>query len=253
MSYTDHYTQKLSIISLIPDEKILQPVNMPVNIYIQETANLYNWCQADREKLTANGLDWSIVEDMPARIDTLSEAQARWEASDMKDIEVEKEWDEKSPAAHGFRKQLVRSLKFRFSDNPAVISRLNRISEGESNSAMIQSLRSLYIVGKEHLEYLRSVNFDITMLDRAAEMSQEMTMLFAAVNSRRAFCSDTLKIRNQAYTYLREAAMMVKKHADFLFWRDPVRMKGYTSNYYRKQYLKRKNEKVDDKTEQVSP
>lgn len=252
MSYKDHYSEKLSIISSIPDERISQPLNMPVNIYIQEAENLYNWCQPDREKLAANGLDWSIVEDMPARIDTLREAQARWEASDTKDIEVEKKWDEKAPAAHDFRKELARSLKFRFSDNHTMVTRLNRMSEGESNSAMIQSLRGLSVVGKEHIEYLESVNFDITLLDKAAEMSQEMASLLGAVNSRRAFCSDTLKIRNQAYTYLREAVSALKKHAGFLFWRDPVRMKGYTSNYYRKQYLKRKNEKVNEETEQVS-
>ncbi len=92
MTTTDHYSEKISIIKSIADDKILVPGSIPVNVYLQEAENLYNWCQPDKERLTAQGLKWQIVEDMPARIDALREAQARWATSDSTDIETEKLW-----------------------------------------------------------------------------------------------------------------------------------------------------------------
>jgi hypothetical protein len=70
MNNINHYSAKLSSIQTITHDRILIPGSIPVNVYLQESENLYNWCQPDKEKLTANGLNWSLVEDMPARIDT---------------------------------------------------------------------------------------------------------------------------------------------------------------------------------------
>lgn len=251
MNNIDHYTEKITVIRSIPDEKILTPAGMPVNIYIQEAENLYNWCQPDREKLTANGMDWAVVEDIPARAGALREAQSRWVNSDKWDIETETQWDEKSSAAHILRKDLVRAFRFIFSDNASVISRVNMLAEGDSNPKIIQSLNDLSNFGREYTAVLQAARFDITLLDRAAEMSCEMASLLGAVNSRRAFSSDALKIRNQAYTHLKEAVSGVKKHANYIFWRDPVRMKGYTSEYYRKKYLKSRNQKEESAPENI--
>jgi hypothetical protein len=252
MNNTDHYSEKLSIIQAIPEEKIQVPGSMPVSVYLQEAENLCDWSKQDKDKLTANGLDWSLIDDMPARIDTLREAQARWVISDTGDIEVEKQWDEKSPAAHEFRKKLVRAMKFRFRNNASVLPKISKFGEGESNAAMIQALRELAVFGREHIDFLHTCNFDITLLDSAENMSREMAALMAAVNSRRAFCSDALKIRNQAYTYLRDAVSELKNHANYVFWRDPLRLKGYVSDYNRKRYLKSRNKAAVTETENIT-
>ena len=243
MTNQDHYSEKLTIITSIADDKILIPAGIPVNVYLQEAENLYNWCQPDKERLVAQGLQWQIVEDMPARIDALREAQARWAASDSTDVETEKEWEEKSPAAHLLRQNLVRSLKFAFSNNRAAVAKISKLGDKSSNAAMIQALRDISVFGKEHIDLLKHTSFDMTMLDTAAAMSREMASLLGAINSRRAFCSDSLKIRNQAYTYLKEAVTELKRHAAFVLWKDSARLKGYASDYYRKQYTKRKNQK----------
>lgn len=77
MSKTNFFESKLDVIRAIPDSGIIMPGSIPVSVYLQEAENLYNWCQLDKEKLVNGGLQWSIVDDMPARIDTLREAQAR--------------------------------------------------------------------------------------------------------------------------------------------------------------------------------
>lgn len=155
-------------------------------------------------------------------------------------------WDEKSPAAHLLRQNLVRSLKFAFASNKAAAAKVSKLGDKTSNAAMIQALRDISVFGKEHIELLRNTSFDITMLDTAAVMSREMASLLGAVNSRRAYCSDSLKIRNQAFTYLKEAVTELKRHAAFVLWKEPARLKGYASDYNRKRRIKNKSQKENE-------
>ncbi len=229
-----------------PAGKTRKPGSIPVKVYLQEAENICNWCRQDREILTANGLDWTIIEDMPNRIDALREAQARWTTSDSRDTETEREWIEKSDSAREFRAGLVRSLKFVFRRNHPAISKIKRIAEGSSHAAMIQSLRDFSVFGQEHAEFLKNTKFDITLLDTAGVMSRELATLLGAVNTARAFSSDLLKVRDQAFTQLDEALKELKDHADYVFRHDPSRLSGYSSDYYRKNYLKSKKKKASD-------
>lgn len=77
----------------------------------------------------------------------------------------------------------------------------------------------------------------------------EMASLLGAVKSKRAFCSDSLKIRNQAYTYLKEAVTEIKSHAGFVLWNDPSRLRGYASEYMRR---KNKSRKKKEETAEAS-
>jgi D-mannonate dehydratase len=76
MSNVEEYNMKLEVIKAIPDDQIKNPNSMPIRIYIQEAEHLYEWCQEDKDELTAKGLDWTVVEDLPVRCGALSEAES---------------------------------------------------------------------------------------------------------------------------------------------------------------------------------
>jgi len=57
---------KLSTLETITTDAIKHPT-IPVQIYVQEAEDLFNWCQIDKGALTAAGLDWQLVEDLPVR------------------------------------------------------------------------------------------------------------------------------------------------------------------------------------------
>ena len=78
MSDKENYDKKLEEIKAIREEQIKRPNNIPVDVYIQEANNLYEWCLDDKEKLTALGLNWELVTDLPARASALKEAESRW-------------------------------------------------------------------------------------------------------------------------------------------------------------------------------
>jgi hypothetical protein len=142
MNHRDFFTEKLDVIKSIPDNMVLSPGNTPVSVYLQEAETLFNWCQPDKEILTFNGLDWSLVEDLPARADALREAQARWNSSRYSNAEAIKLWKEKSPAARDLKVTLIHSLKFLFRDKPEVSSNLKRLGKLNTYDDMIQALRA---------------------------------------------------------------------------------------------------------------
>jgi hypothetical protein len=76
MSNVEEYNMKIEVIKAIPDDQIKNPNSMPIRIYIQEAEHLYEWCQEDKDELTAKGLDWTVVEDLPVRCGALSEAES---------------------------------------------------------------------------------------------------------------------------------------------------------------------------------
>jgi hypothetical protein len=68
MSYIEDYNRKIEVLKAIPDDQIKSPKNIPLGIYTQEAEYLEKWCQDDKEELTAKGLDWAVVEDLPITI-----------------------------------------------------------------------------------------------------------------------------------------------------------------------------------------
>jgi hypothetical protein len=50
--------------------------------------------------------------------------------------------------------------------------------------------------------------------------------------------SEAKKIRDQAFTHVKEAVDLIRKCGKFVFWRNATRLKGYRSNHLRKMRLR---------------
>ena len=105
---------------------------------------------------------------------------------------------------------------------------------------MIQDLNNLAVIGRENPEPLEKINFDMALVEKAAETADEMGALFAASNAEDDD-SEALKIRNKAYTYLKQAVDEVRDCGQYVFWRDKGRCRGYINRYFRRKYNARKN------------
>ena len=95
MSNIENYKEKLGTIQAIPDDEIRTP-GIPVDVFLQEAENPYQWCLADKEKLEAAGLDWTFVDDLPVRAGAAREAESRWVKERFTRKDAEKEWQEKT-------------------------------------------------------------------------------------------------------------------------------------------------------------
>ena len=65
-------------------------------------------------------------------------------------------------------------------------------------------------------------------------MSKKMHEMKAAATTDK-YDKDVKRIRDQAYTHLKEAVDALRRCGQFVFWKNEDRRKGYTSQYNRTQ------------------
>ena len=234
MSYIEDYNMKIEVIKTITDDQIKVPQNVPLGIYIQEAENLYRWCQDDKEELTAKGLDWTVVEDLPVRCGALSQSESQWQIKQVLRRKAENIWVRESPKGYALRDELIHHFKYAFRDDSSLIGWVRDIAGRLTHSGMIRSLKDLSALGKANQELLTNIGFDLTLLDLASQTSDDLTAKNAAGSWKSEDYLEAKKIRCQAFTHLKEAVDLVCKYGRYVFWRNPARLKGYRSDYRRR-------------------
>jgi hypothetical protein len=227
----EDYEKKLDEIKAIREDQVKTPNNIPVDVYIQEANNLYQWCRNDKEILTALGLNWELVTDLPARIGALMEAESRWNEQRFSGKEAVKKWQEESPIAYDLRDDILQCFRYAFRKDDELLRKLARFPRSKAHADMIQDLNNLAGIGKANPMLLEKINFDMTLLDRADKTSKRIAGILAAANCERGEGSDGKNIRDRAYTHLKEAVDEIYECGQFAFRKDEERRRGYRSNY----------------------
>lgn len=244
MANSDDYQAKIAEIEAIPDDELKSP-NMPVDVFLQEIENSSKWVQEDNDRLITAGLDWNLVEDLSMRAGALREAQSLWFRARFAREEAEKEWKTKAPEAYDLRDTLLHDFHFAFRNDPNLAKRVSAIAEGSGHADMIQDLNDLALLGKKHVEELTKIGFDMTLLDQAAVVSDEMASLLSSITTDRADRSVERIIRDKVFIYAKQAIDEIRACGQYVFWRDDERLKGYVSHYFRS---RRKKGPASDKT-----
>jgi len=227
------YNELLPLIQAISPETVVTPT-VPVDVFVQEAENLAHWCSGDQTALVNASLDWGLVIDLPVRAGACREAQSIWIKERNMSEEAEQLWKVEAPAAFGMRDQLIHTFRYAFRKDAGLLARIDEIALGDSNADMVQDLNDLSVLGKAHLDLLGLINFSPDALDEAAATADRMADLLGATNGERKEVSEAMIIRDKAYTYLKLAVDEIRECGKFVFWRNPDRLKGNISDYYRK-------------------
>ena len=247
MSNIEEYNNKIEVIIAIPGDQIKVPNSIPVKTYIQEAEALYAWCQADKDTLMARGLDWTVVEDLPARCGALRRAQSNWKDERFSREEAEKIWMQESIKGYALKDELVHHFYYAFRDDTTLMGKVNDISEDGTHDGMIQGLNNLHAMGMSNQALLTNIGFDLTLLDLALQKSDELASMYAEAFRDREDYSEVKRIRDQAFTHLKEAVDKIRQCGQYVFWRNAARVKGYRSNYLRR--LRRRSTDADNESE----
>jgi len=231
MSNNEDYLAKLDAIKAIPEEEVLVP-NLPMDVYLQANENLYHWSLDDAEQLAGIGITQEQLDDLAVRNGACREAQSVWNKDYRSQQEAQKKWITDSPAAYDLRDELLHTLRYAYRNDEALMNRVRAIAEGDGHADMIQDLNDLAVLGKENPESLNGINFDLTKLDTAATLSDDMADLLAEANGDKVVQNESKVIRDKAYTYVKVLADEIREAGKFLFWRDRNRSKGYTLSYW---------------------
>jgi hypothetical protein len=233
MSSSEDYNQLLSEIQAITPENVLTP-NMPVDVFVQEAENLYHWSIDDWTPLTSAGLNGNLINLLPVRSGACRESQSLWIKERNVRKEAEQAWKEQAPAAYDLRNQLVHAFRYAFRKQEGLLARVEEIAQGDSNSDMVQDLNDLSVLGKANLDLVTVVGISPEMLDNAANVADAMGDILGATNGERQTDSEAMIIRDQAFTLLKQAVDEIRECGKFVFWRNPDRLKGYTSDYWQR-------------------
>lgn len=231
MANIDDYNARINEISAIPDEKAPEPV-MPVDVFLQESENLYQWSLMDADPLSAIGTGPGIINEIPIRAGACREAQSRWFKDYNSQMEAQRLWAEQSPQAYALRDELLHTFRYGYRNDAALLARVAGIAEGNTNADMIQDLNDLAVLGNNNPAPLQAIGFDLGKLTLAAETSDAMANLLALANGDRASKSETKKLRDKAFAYLKESVDQVREAGKYLFWKNEDRYKGYVSKYW---------------------
>lgn len=82
----------------------------------------------------------------------------------------------------------------------------------------------------------------MTLLDKAAQTSRVMSGLLSDTSAYIRTVKEVKKIRDQAYTHLKEAVDEIRGAGQFVFKRDKDHTRVYRSEYLRSKNLKRRRE-----------
>ena len=233
MSYIKDYNKKIEVIKTITDDQIKTPHHVPVGIYIMEAYSLYSWCQDDKEELTAKGLDWTLLEDLQVRCGALRQAEAQWQLEQKSRRRAEKIWVRESPKGYDLRNELIHHFNYAFRDDSSLIGWVKEIAGRLTHSGMIQGLKDLSVLGRANQELLTKIGFDLSLLDLASQKADDLDSKYAAGSWDSEDYLEAKKIRNQAFTHLKEAVDLIREYGRYVSWRNPARLKGYRSDYRR--------------------
>lgn len=219
---------------------------IPIEIEVQEAEDLYHWAMEDLAMLQTVGFQSATLERMHSLCGAIREAQSRWSRDKKMKKDAIAEWNEVVEEAYGFRDNLVKICDYAYRKNYELMSAVRYIKQGRGDADMIQDLNDLAVLGRNNLEPIVAINQDPELFTKAAIQSDYLADLRARANGDIAEENESKVLRDKAYTLLKAEIDEVRDCGKFVFRDDESRLKGYRSAYLRKKNLKAKNKSEED-------
>ncbi len=228
MSKEDLDNLKGEISKIKPED--IKNTTTPIDIYLQEAKNLCTWSLDDADHLGNINISKERILEINPRTGALRESESIWFKERFTKEEAQRVWLEESKPAYELRSQLLHDFNYAYRARPDISNRVTAIGIGNSQADMIQDLNDLAVLGRENSDELAAINFDLTLLDQAADLSDRLSDLLAAAKAENSNNGSKL-LRDQAYTYLKEVVDEIRAAGQYLFWKNPERLIGYRSAY----------------------
>ncbi|MCY1720052.1 hypothetical protein OU798_06845 [Prolixibacteraceae bacterium Z1-6] len=245
MSDRQDYDACYDAFMAIPAEEVKTP-DMPVNVAIQESENLYLWSLNDKAGLTGAGLPETTIDSLTVRNGACRTAEAMWKREQHTPQDAQKEWEERAPAAYELRDQLLHTFRYAFRNDERLLKKVSDIANGTGDADMIQDLSNAVALGEANPEPLALINFDATLLPLAATTADELAIVLAQANGEKEIDHQVKIIRDRAYNYMQQAANEIKNCGRYVFWKNEARLKGYR-NIYKNKHKKSGGNSANDK------
>ena len=173
------------------------------------------------------------MEDLPVRCGALSEAESKWVIKQSQRMASADIWLKEASKGNDLRKELIHHFNYAFRNKSSLIKKVKEIANSSSFDGMINGLYDLNVLGLVNKELLRKIGFDLKLLDMAVKKSRELARKKEAASVYSEDYLEVKKIRDQAYTHLKEAVDLIYDCGKYVFCENSARLKGYSSNHLR--------------------
>ncbi len=205
-------------------------------LLIDKGEKLYTRAMRDRNLLVRAGLP----EDRIGRLKAAAGA-CRYAESELKLAkEYRSQWYEESPEGFALVRTLRQALLYALRDRPDLLKLVREMTRGTSGAAMVQQLQDCSTFGGAHKNRLEQIGFDVTLLDRAADLSAHLANLYGMTGKGGA-AVEARTIRNKAYVYLKNLMMELRACGQYVFRNDPQHLAEYSGSLLPKKTGRRKN------------
>ncbi|MBN2165296.1 MAG: hypothetical protein JW717_03370 [Marinilabiliaceae bacterium] len=233
MEFQQEFEQWKETIAGVKTDETKLPT-LPIDVVCSEAENLQVEAQKDKEQLIGAGLEWILVEELLPLSHALRYCQAVWMSEYKAKQESREQWNALSPLAYELRNDMLHHFSYAFRGDNNLMAKVSRIRQGTGHSDMIQDLVELSVLAIKNPEPLTAINYDVTLNDRAAATSKQMSELLAMANGDANSNSEAKQMRDKAFTLLHEKMTVVRECGQYVFWRNEERKAKYACDYNRK-------------------
>ena len=225
------FDKKIKEIDELYSDKMLKTtVGLPVAILNQEAENLYHWCLEDKDKLVSAGLDWNLVEDIPARVELLQEVEAKWFIIKRTKNKIKKDFQKAMSEVREVHAGMLRDFRFAFHNDKDLLKDLSQLSGYKSHKDILIDLRVLAEIGKKNISLLEAINFDTSLLEAADKLcdntSDKMSQYHIDIQK-----EEFKALHKKACLYLKDAVAVVRRCGKYVLHGNKERLVGYRSEY----------------------
>lgn len=229
MNKQDFDAHKEAIMNILQD-RVKDPT-MPVSVTVQMAEDLAIWAEKDSKELAKAGLNVALITELPTRAGALRYIQSQWMSDKNTRTESTKEWKINSPIGYELQSELLHYFRFAFNSNPDLLNRVAEIADNDGHADMIQDLMDYATLGRDNLQLLKNVGFNVPLLKQADELSNTLGELLAYNNNDKGQSNELKEQRDRAFVHLYDAIREVHRVGQFVFWRNPERKRGYVNDY----------------------
>ena len=225
---------------LSPDQIVFP--NMPIGVFLQESFNIYNFIQDDKELFIKKGFNWGIMEEFPERMNYLRQKEAElWKEKYGENVII-KEYEKWKKIGEKAIKLLIRDLEYVFTNDPQMLSVIKKIKKDIGPYDLILDLNALSELVSQNKDKLERINSDPQLIQEINECSKLMPTLKSKYELEKDAIDNLMEERNRAYTLLAISIQDIRRCAQYALATNKKRLMGYNSEYFRKSLRKSKPE-----------
>ena len=224
----------LSIFSVIPQSQVRTP-HVFVGTFLHTAQQLIPVVHQDIALLVGAGLRPDMLQRYALVVDALETAESFLNKTRFISEESHLQWEFRAPQVYNYLEEFEAVYQLAYRHKPSIKAQVDLLLKSRSTKGGVQELLGLIQLGLANREPLAAIAFDISKLEKATSLSNDLSVLYQHHIKHDAKSEAALDMRNRAFTYLYTLVKDIRLTGEYLFWNQPQRSAQYTIVYHTSQ------------------